>query len=301
MGKPRTIICGVAVGILMGSVRVNADSPRLAGGQSSIDKRQVNSDQDLRPDPATIHTRGTVEAFVYLPRGYGPTVPVSSERPNVSSYGLNISTELRSTRQPRVLLFTDALLLMGDSNRGNEVSDDLRPTTILGRYGIGAQLRPGVQLRLTHGEGYDINHVKTTGAPWNSVSVRLQRTHSSAFDQYAEVYFYPPHNEFDPSPTGPFSQRVVARYGVQFAKKVTVSAVRRLIVFTEPLLLFGDSRPQISYNYSARPLAVRLAYGAGLCVTPWLQLRFNQGEWRNLGGYRGRTQFWNGLSLRYGW
>ncbi len=190
-------------------------------------------------------------------------------------------------------------MLLGDSKGGRDSKRNMRPMTVLGRYGIGVEILHGVQLRATHGEGYDIEDPKTTGAPWNSVSVRFQRAPASG--DYLEAHFYPPHNEYDPYPFGLFSQRVVARYGVQFAKKVQVGTARRIFLFTEPLLLFGDSRPQISYNYSAKPIAVRLAYGVGLTIKHSLQARFTQGEWHSLGGYKGQSQSWNALSLRYGW
>jgi hypothetical protein len=174
----------------------------------------------------------------------------------------------------------------------------------VGRYGLGAEIRRGVQLRLTHGEGYDVANPKTTGAPWNSVSLRFQRSQdafrSHSAEDFLEIYFYPPHNEYDPSPEGPFSQRRVARYGVQFSKRLSIGRTRGF-VFTEPLLLFGNSRPQIYYSYSAKPLAAQVVYGVGFALTRSAQVRLSKGEWRDLGGYNGPSRSWTGLSLRYGW
>jgi len=212
---------------------------------------------------------------------------------------VHVSTEVRAERVPSILLFEDALFLLGNSKGQEDGKRNAQPMTIVGQYGIGAQIRPSVQLRLTHGENYDFEESTTTGAPWNSVSLRFART--PALENYMEFHFYPPHNEYDPYPVGPFSQRVVARYGVRFAKKIAIPTLRRLFLFTEPLFLFGNSRPQISYNYSAKPLAARLEYGAGFTFKRSLQFRLTFGEWHYLGGYNRQTQSWNGLSLRYGW
>jgi hypothetical protein len=244
-----------------------------------------------------IESQGAVEMFAFT-EGYGAVVPIATARANVSSYGLHVTSEIRTARIPSLLIFEDALLLLGNSRGQEDGKRNLQPMTTLGQFGMGLQIRRSAQLRFTHGENYDIDRPRTTGAPWNSVSLRLERRGEA---DYFEVHLYPPHNEYDPYPAGPFSQRVVARYGVQFAKKIPMLKSRRIFLFTEPLFLFGNSRPQISYNYSAKPLAVRLVYGAGVTLKRSLQLRFTTGEWHYLGGYRRPTQSWNGLSLRYGW
>lgn len=253
---------------------------------------------------ATAHVAGTAEIFFYPDRGYTATVPVSAGRPNAAGYGLHILTEVRATRLRRFLVFEDALLLLGNARGGTDAKRNAQPTSMLGRYGVGFDVRRNIQLRLTHGEGYDFDRSKTVGDPWNSISLRFQQAPNRLeSDDYLEVHLYPPHNEYDPYPSAavPFAHRVVARYGLQFAKTVKIRLRRKFLLFTEPLLLLGNSRPQISYNYSAKPLAIRLVYGAGLAVRPSLQLRLTQGEWRNLGGYTGQSQFWNGISLRYRW
>ena len=248
-------------------------------------------------NPTDFRGGGFVEMFVYSAHGYAATVPVKAGPSNISGYSLRVATELRIPRIERLAAFEDALLLLGNSGGEDEAKRNLRPMTIVGRYGIGLQLWHGIELRATHGEDYDMVRPKTTGAPWNSVSIRFQR----AMDDYLEIHFFPPHNEYDPYPSGVFSQRTVARYGVQFAKRLLIPRHPRFFVFAEPLLLFGTTRPQISYTYSAKPLAGRLAYGAGFAIKPALQVRLSQGEWRNLGGYHGPGQSWTALSLRYGW
>jgi len=262
-----------------------------------------------RLDQKPVLIRGAVEVFIYSEKGYAPTVPTSSERPNAAGEALRISTELQVPRVSRLLLFEDAILLLGDSKGGDDAKYNMRPMSTLARYGIGAEVRKGIEIRLTHGEGYDSSKARTNGDIWNSISIRFQPGrngdggHSSTADNYVEAHFFPPHNEYDPFPSAtiPFAQRVVARYGLQFAQKLSLRAIRGAFVFTEPLLLFGNSRPQISYNYSAKPLAAQLVYGVGFALKPSLQLRFAQGEWRNLGGYAGPRRSWTGPSLRYAW
>lgn len=272
----------------------------IAVGMASVTGCATDSPQV----PNAIGIRGTAEIFVYSEKGYTGTFPVVPQRPNAAGSGLRISTELRAAGIPRLLMFEDALVLLGDSRGADDAKYNIQPTSILGRYGLGAEIRRGVQLRLTHGEGYDVDDLKTTGAPWNSISLRFQRLqdafHGDSSRDFLEIHLYPPHNEYDPSPLGPFSQRRVARYGVQFAKKIFVRRTRGFI-FTEPFLLFGDSRPQTSYTYGAKPLAALLVYGAGFALTRSAQVRLTQGQWRNLGGYNGPTRSWSGLSLRYGW
>jgi len=286
-----SIVCTVALGML------------AAAGSAS------DSPPDGRLDQRAIRIRGTVEVFVYSEKGYAPTVPTSSQRPNAAGEAVRLSTELRAHLVPRLVLFEDAILLLGDSKGGDDAKYNLRPMSTLARYGIGAEVRKNIQIRLTHGEGYDTSKARTNGDVWNSISIRIQPAPNrdagpaSTSDDYIEAHFFPPHNEYDPFPSAsvPFAQRVVARYGLQFAKKLSVGAMPGAFVFAEPLLLFGNSRPQVSYNYSAKPLAARLVYGVGIALKPSLQLRFAQGEWRNLGGYTGPRQLWTGPSLRYAW
>jgi len=283
MPRLRMICAGVVAGLLLAS-KGYADSP-LPPSEHKLGLDSV----------------GTVEFFAFS-EGYGAVVPAKSARANVSSYALQASTELRVARVPSVFIFEDALFLLGNSKGQEDAKRNLQPMIIVGRYGIGAQIRPFLQLKLTHGENYDFEKPTAAGAPWNSISIRLaHREDTARFENYVEVHFYPPHNEYDPYPSGPFSERIVARYGVEFAKKIPIPKSRRVFLFTEPLFLFGHSRPQISYNYSAKPLAARLVYGTGFTLKRSLQLRLTFGEWRYLGGYNRQTQSWNGLSVRYGW
>src|SRR5216684_1909979 len=90
MHHVQTILWATAFGMLTLAVTVYADS-------SPVDQERA------KLDPGEIHAVGAVEIFVYSERGYAATVPVTSVRPNAASYGLNVSTELRARRVPRIL------------------------------------------------------------------------------------------------------------------------------------------------------------------------------------------------------
>lgn len=120
-------------------------------------------------------------------------------------------------------------------------------------------------------------------------------------DGYIDAYFYPPHNEYDPNPGIEFKDRVVARYGVEIYTEIMHKVFPRLYLFAHPLVLFGDSRPQIDYNYKADPIAIQIQLGAGFTISENVDLRVTNNRWENLGGYKGEYLYWTGISLRYSW
>ena len=113
---------------------------------------------------------------------------------------------------------------------------------------------------------------------------------------WIELSFYPPHNEFDPNPGIPFAERIVARYSLEADIKAESG---KFFVYANPLFLFGDSRPQLDYNYSAKPLALRGKWGIGYDITPQLELRLSHGRWIDLGGYKVERLIWNAIQVRY--
>lgn len=115
---------------------------------------------------------------------------------------------------------------------------------------------------------------------------------------YIEVHIYPPHNEFDPNTGVAFKDRVVARYGLELNEEIKLG---NLYLFVNPFVLFGDSRPQTDYNYSAAPIALNLNYGAGYGLSDNLAIRVTHGHWIDLGGYAGERLQWNSISLKYSW
>lgn len=246
---------------------------------------------------SSFHTTGTLELLLYLPpAGYAPAEKVSLLPPNAASYGIDVKSQLR---WGRMFLVFDPLVLLGDSGVSGKPTYNVVPTTALMRYGIGLQMNDRIQLGLNHGEGFDIAGPPTHASMWNSLSMRARRQRSTDF---LEAHVYLPHGEYDPNPAVPFTDRIVARYSLELAITVPTPEARRPFAFTEPFFLFGDSRPQIAYSWSAKPLAVRLNYGIGIPLARETQLRVTRGEWRDLGGYRrGRRQLWHGVSARYRW
>lgn len=118
---------------------------------------------------------------------------------------------------------------------------------------------------------------------------------------WVEWSFYPPHNEFDPNPGVIFSDRAVARYGFEAYIEVRPKDFNRLFLHSQPLVLFGDSRPQLDYNYSTKPLALNAKWGIGYCFfkNKDIQIKITHSEWMNLGGYKGERLVWNAIQIRY--
>lgn len=118
---------------------------------------------------------------------------------------------------------------------------------------------------------------------------------------YVELFFYPPHNEFDPNPGLDFKDRPVSRYGLEIYFELRPKALESFFVFAEPRFYFGDSRPQIDYNYQAEPIVVNLRYGLGYDISsdPDIEIRLTHGKWIDLGNYKGEGLQWNGISLRW--
>lgn len=250
--------------------------------------------------------RGALELFLYLPpSGYGPVVPVSLLPRNRASYGLALEADMSWQRIPRFVVILAPQLLLGDSGNGDRARYDWRVVAARAQYGIGWKLSHRVQLRLTHEEWLALDGPPIHAMAWNSVSLRLEgkplRDHPVHYPglDLGEIHYFPAHNEYDPSPALPFAERVVARYAVRIDASVPFTESRKTFAFVRSLTLLGDSRPQLSYNHSARPHAVRLEYGLGLVLTGSVQLRLDRGEWRDLGGYRGGRQLWNGVSIRW--
>lgn len=118
---------------------------------------------------------------------------------------------------------------------------------------------------------------------------------------YTELYFYPPHNEYDPNPHIEFKDRVVARYGLELYTEIRQKDYPNFFLFAHPFMLFGDSRPQNSYNYKADPIVVQLRYGTGYEIAKNLEIRITHNEWKDLGGYKSERLAWNSVSLRFKW
>jgi len=121
------------------------------------------------------------------------------------------------------------------------------------------------------------------------------------YEGYAQIHYYPAHNEFDPNPGVDFKDRVVSRYGSEFALNLRLARFPRLFVFGEAKTYFGDSRPQISYNHKVAPIVTNAIYGVGYeLVKNKLEIRAAHGEWYGHGdGYKGERLLWSSIGLRY--
>lgn len=120
-------------------------------------------------------------------------------------------------------------------------------------------------------------------------------------DGYIEVHFFPEHNEYDPNPNVPFHDRVVSRYAIDFYIDIKVPHFKRLFFFANPFLLFGDSRPQLDYNYQFDPIAMNLVYGMGFKIYENLEIRATNSQWLDLGGYLSERLVWSSVSVKYSW
>jgi hypothetical protein len=119
---------------------------------------------------------------------------------------------------------------------------------------------------------------------------------------FLEGSFYPPHNEFDPSPGVPFPLRPTARYGLRSDFELNLVKIPNLLVWADFRFYFGDTRPQTHYSYSAKGLAANLAGGFGyrLTASPDLQIRYATGKWFDLGGLVWADRLpWSALQVRW--
>ena len=119
---------------------------------------------------------------------------------------------------------------------------------------------------------------------------------------YLQLYFFPPHNEFDPNPTIPFKDRVVARYGMRFNTELSLKSYQNAFVFLKSFSLFGDSRPQLDYNYRANPIVTILSYGGGFRFTPKAEVGIEGSRHIDLGGYvLNERLLWTGIYTKFSW
>jgi len=121
-------------------------------------------------------------------------------------------------------------------------------------------------------------------------------------NSWVEASLYPPHNEFDPNPGVEFEDRVTARYSLEVFVELRPEDFPRLILFANPHVFFGDSRPQTDYNWRATAIVANGKYGIGyqLFKKPDIQVRIAHGEWIGLGdGYKGEKLLWNAVQVRW--
>jgi len=119
---------------------------------------------------------------------------------------------------------------------------------------------------------------------------------------YVEGAFYPPHNEFDPSPGVPFPDRPTARWGLRTEFELNLVKLPNFLLWGDARFYFGDTRPQTDYNYSFKGLAANLSGGFGYRIIqkPDIQIRYGTGRWVDLGGLVwGDRLPWSALQVRW--
>jgi hypothetical protein len=116
---------------------------------------------------------------------------------------------------------------------------------------------------------------------------------------FFEGTFYAPHNEYPANFGLPFKDEATARYAL--ATDVTVEHIRS--GFFGGLYLFmpmGDSKPRISYNYSADPIFLEVQPQLGYHIDSYLDVRLTYNKDFDLGNFISRHEVtpWLSLSLR---
>lgn len=125
---------------------------------------------------------------------------------------------------------------------------------------------------------------------------------SFKFEGSNEFFFYPKHNEYDPSPYIDFENRVVSRYGYDIKGKLTNDFIldNHLYLFFDSFNLFGDTKPQISYNYKANPIVMEFTLGLGYNFDDHFYTSISGGQNINLGNYQNSAKNqWAALGFGY--
>ena len=119
---------------------------------------------------------------------------------------------------------------------------------------------------------------------------------------HIETFIFPPHNEYDPNLGIPFPERVVARYGLEFYTKISHETILpALFAFIDSFSAFGNSHPNLDYNFKADPIVMILTLGAGYQLAEHAQVRVTTSQYINLGKYQSEGPPWTGLSFRWEW
>ena len=119
---------------------------------------------------------------------------------------------------------------------------------------------------------------------------------------HVKLFFFPPYNEFDPNPGILFADRITARYGLDIHTEFYATDYRKLYFFMDSFSLFGDTKPQIDYNYSADPIVMILTYGVGFRVSHHVDVGVQTGKHINLGKYvLGERLRWAGIYAKFSW
>lgn len=109
-----------------------------------------------------------------------------------------------------------------------------------------------------------------------------------AFWGYAQFDVAPPHNEVDPNicaanarnyggkdaPCNAFGRYMMSGK-IEF-RPFGTTPLRRLVIWTDPVFLFGKNVPQALYTWSMQPIGAEQSWGVGLDLPYRFELRVSQ-------------------------
>ena len=255
---------------------------------------------------------GFVEGSLYQPHGrFEPYPGVFDNDRAAGRMGLETALEVHQNYIPRFFVYADLLFHLGKRKPGYDYHWTAETITVKRRWGAGFTLfyEPNIELRVTHCKWNDL--VGYVGEPltWNAAQIRWNYDFGQKpmggfgwrLKGWLEGSFYPDHNEYDPNPRTRFDERVVSRYGLEGSNEFRQSRFPDLLLFFNFFACFGDSRPQIDYNYRADPIGVEVNFGLGWLVgkSRQFQIRLAHDRWIDLGGMKLDRVAWTGLQFRW--
>ena len=137
-----------------------------------------------------------------------------------------------------------------------------------------------------------------------------------AFEGYAQVkigpfndsgnvsfFFFPSHNEYDPNQgVFPFARRYVARYAVDMNTQFSLASFPKLYVSGDLLSLFGDTRPQTEYNYTATPIVGIYTLGVGYHLNHYIDTSLQTSMHKAYSSrYQGERLMWTAAVVDFHW
>ncbi len=122
-----------------------------------------------------IDTHGYAEFHFYPPHNeYDPNPGVDFRDRVVARYGLELYSEFRSPKFPKLSVFVCPVAFLGDSRPQTSYNYKADLIVVQIRYGAGFEFYKNLELRLTHSEWKDLGGYKSERLVWNSVSVKYK-------------------------------------------------------------------------------------------------------------------------------
>ncbi len=255
---------------------------------------------------------GFVEGSFYQPHGrFEPYPGVFENDRAIGRMGLETSLEIRQSYIPRLFIYADFLFHLGNRQPRFDYHWTMETITLKRRWGVGLTLfhKPNLELRVTHSNWDDLLGKVGISQIWNAAQIRWNYDFSQGDKEgfrwrlkgWLEGSFYPDHNEYDPNLKIRFAERVVARYGLEGSSELRQGRFPNLVLFFNFFACFGDSRPQIDYNYRADPIGMEINFGLGWVLGKKrnMQIRLTHDRWIDLGGMRVDRVAWTALQFRW--